>query len=166
MVRVAGMWRRLLAASVDGLLLAPVLVFLVWLAFKVTGVPLPSLSDVRFESLLEIFHEGGSLVYGLLGVGILILVLYGFLFVTTTGATPGLRLLRVRVINIFGESPEWWRVLLRCLGCLGSTLLLGLGLVWIGFDREKRGLHDWLAGTYVIRSTRDVEGPVSGPSKA
>jgi len=22
--------------------------------------------------------------------------------------------------------------------------------LWIGFDREKRALHDWVAGTYVV----------------
>jgi uncharacterized RDD family membrane protein YckC len=29
---------------------------------------------------------------------------------------------------------------------------LALGFLWIGFDREKRGLHDWLADTYVVRA--------------
>jgi uncharacterized RDD family membrane protein YckC len=28
---------------------------------------------------------------------------------------------------------------------------LFLGFLWIGFDSEKRGLHDWIAGTYVVR---------------
>ena len=28
---------------------------------------------------------------------------------------------------------------------------LFLGFLWIGFDSEKRGLQDWIAGTYVIR---------------
>ena len=29
---------------------------------------------------------------------------------------------------------------------------LGLGFIWIAFDSEKRGLHDWLAGTYVVKT--------------
>jgi uncharacterized RDD family membrane protein YckC len=24
--------------------------------------------------------------------------------------------------------------------------------LWIGFDREKRGLHDWIADTYVVKA--------------
>jgi uncharacterized RDD family membrane protein YckC len=24
--------------------------------------------------------------------------------------------------------------------------------LWMGFDSEKRGLQDWIAGTYVIRA--------------
>jgi uncharacterized RDD family membrane protein YckC len=27
-----------------------------------------------------------------------------------------------------------------------------LGFLWVGFDSEKRGLHDWIAGTYVIKA--------------
>ena len=50
------------------------------------------------------------------------------------------------------ERPEWWRAFLRGWAVLLGVALLGMGLLWIGFDREKRGLHDWLAGTYVIRS--------------
>ena len=26
-----------------------------------------------------------------------------------------------------------------------------LGFLWIAFDSEKRGWHDWLAGTYVVK---------------
>jgi uncharacterized RDD family membrane protein YckC len=28
---------------------------------------------------------------------------------------------------------------------------LGLGFLWIGFDSEKRGLQDWVSGTYVVK---------------
>jgi uncharacterized RDD family membrane protein YckC len=153
-VRVAGLWRRLLATAVDGLILSPLLLLLAWLAFRVTGLGLPVGRDLRPESILELFLEGGSLLYGLIGTGLVIVLLYGVLFMGTTGATPGLRLLRLRVINLYGDSPEWWRMALRCLGFLISVLLLGLGFLWIGFDREKRCLHDWLAGTYVIRCGR------------
>lgn len=150
-VFVAGFWRRLAAAVVDGLCLAPALAVADWLAFRVTGLKLPAVTELRFENVLELFLEGGSPVYGVLAVALMIGLLYLFLFIATTGATPGLRLLRLRVISVWGEAPEWWRVLLRCIGVVAGGLLLGLGWVWIGFDREKRALHDWLAGTYVIR---------------
>lgn len=153
-VRVAGFWRRTAAALVDGVCLTPAILLLGWLAFRVTGLRLPGASDVRLESLLELFLEGGGLAYGLLAMAVLIVLLYGFLFTVVTGATPGLRLLGLRVISVYGDFPEWWRVMLRCLGFVVAGLLLGLGLVWVGFDREKRGLHDWVAGTYVIRDKR------------
>jgi uncharacterized RDD family membrane protein YckC len=33
-----------------------------------------------------------------------------------------------------------------------SSLLLGLGFIWVGFDSRKQGWHDKLAGTVVIRA--------------
>jgi uncharacterized RDD family membrane protein YckC len=151
-VFVGGFWRRLAAGVVDGACLAPALLLLGWLASRVGGLTLPS--QLRFESLLELFLEGGGLFYSLLVVVVIIILVYGFLFTVTTGATPGLRLVGLRVINVYGEPPQWWRALLRGVGLLLGTGLLGLGLLWVGFDREKRGLHDWLAGTYVIRASR------------
>lgn len=149
-VRVAGLLRRMGAALVDALCLTPAIALLGWLAFRVTGVRAPA--ELRFESILELFLEGGSLFYGVLGMAVAIMLLYGFLFIVTTGATPGLRLLRLRVIDLYGDPPSWWRVVLRGLGLLVGVGLLGLGVLWVGFDREKRGLHDWIAGTYVIRA--------------
>jgi len=154
-VRVAGFWRRSVAAAIDAACIAPAILVLGWLAFRASGLRLPAATDIRVENMLELLLEGGSFVHSLLAMELAIVLLYGFLFTATTGATPGLRLLRLKVINVYGDAPEWWRVLLRCLGFLCGGLLLGLGLLWIGFDREKRGLHDWLAGTYVIRNDPD-----------
>ena len=64
----------------------------------------------------------------------------------------GKRLVGVRVVTWYGEPPTLVRSLVRTFGYLLSAALLWLGFIWIGFDREKRGLHDWIAGTYVVRS--------------
>jgi uncharacterized RDD family membrane protein YckC len=32
-----------------------------------------------------------------------------------------------------------------------SALILGIGYLMAGFDRNKQGLHDRIAGTYVIK---------------
>lgn len=154
-VFVAGFWRRFIAAVVDVIVVAPVLLFLSWLACKITGDSFPTLAGFRIESLLEIFLEGHSLHLSLLGMAVVILLLYDFVFTAIIGATPGLRLMKLQVINVYGESPpQWWRIMIRSWGCLASCIVLGLGVLWIGFDREKRGLHDWMAGTYVIRKTK------------
>ena len=149
-VHVAGLWHRLGAALIDALCLTPAILLLGWLAFRVTGIEAPA--ALRFETFLELFLEGGSMFYSVAAVAIIIALLYGFLFVAVTGATPGMRLLRLQVIDVYGGSPRWWRVVLRGLGLLVGVPILGLGLIWVGFDREKRGLHDWIAGTYVIRA--------------
>ena len=155
-VVVVGLWRRLTAALLDTIFLAPVLVGAGWLAFRVTEIPIAAGKALRPELILELVLWGGLPFYSVVAVAVGLTLLYGFLFTVISGFTPGLRLLRGQIINIYGNRPEWWRVLLRCLGLIVGLLLLGLGLLWIGFDRQKRGLHDWLAGTYVIRQPVDA----------
>jgi uncharacterized RDD family membrane protein YckC len=60
----------------------------------------------------------------------------------------------VRVIDLYGDQPSILRTAARTAAYLASLATLGLGFFWIGFDSEKRALHDWLAGTYVV-----VAGP-------
>lgn len=152
-VQVGGFWRRSLAAAVDALCLSPVLLIAGWFAFRMAGISVAGGPALRAEVVLELLLWGGLPVYAVLVLAIGLTQLYAFLFLAVAGHTPGLRLLRLRVINVYGERPEWWRVVLRCCGLLLGMGLLGLGLIWIGVDREKRGLHDWLAGTYVVRRT-------------
>ncbi|MCC6750964.1 MAG: RDD family protein [Deltaproteobacteria bacterium] len=151
-VFVAGFWRRVLAGSIDLICLSPALFAVGWLSVRVTGLKIPATALLRPETTLELLLFGGSAVYGLLALAAATVLMYQALFVATTGATPGQRLVGVRVVSVYGERSEWWRALARALGFLAAGLLLGLGLLWAGFDRERRGLHDWLAGTYVIRS--------------
>ena len=153
-VVVAGFWRRALAALVDCLIIAPVLAGLVWLAKQLTGYQLPTVSKVRFETVLEMVISGEGMFYSVVAMMLLLVVLYLALFLLISGATPGLKILKLRVINIYGQTPELWRVALRCVGFVLSCGLMGLGFLWIGFDREKRGLQDWVAGTYVIHQGR------------
>ncbi|MBW2731961.1 MAG: RDD family protein [Deltaproteobacteria bacterium] len=151
-VYVVGLWRRMAAAVIDLTLVAPVIAIAAFVVIKVAGGGLSTWRVLRPELLLELALQGGWAFYGSITLVLLLALLYGFVFISTVGSTPGLRWMRVRVINIYGDRPEWWRVLLRGVSGVVGLLLLGLGMLWIGFDREKRGLHDWIAGTYAIRS--------------
>ena len=151
-VFVAGMWRRIGAAIVDLLCLAPALLASGWIVLRIAGEQTPVGQLLRPEALLELFLGGDATVIGAVALAVVCGMLYAFLFISLTGSTLGLRLWRVRVINVYGGRPEWWRVFVRCWGFVIGLFAFGLGLLWIGFDREKRGLHDWLAGTYVIRN--------------
>jgi len=68
------------------------------------------------------------------------------------GRTLGMRVLKMRIIDVYGDPPSPGRCIVRCAGYLASVATLFLGFLWMGFDSEKRGLQDWLAGTYVIRA--------------
>ena len=123
-VRVAGFWRRSVAALVDLAILA------------LTAGPM-------FFEPLDILVWVAPL---LAMVG-----LYFILFIALSGRTPGQKLVGIRVINRAGGPPGPWRALLRLAGTALGLAPGGLGSLWMAFDREKRAFHDYLTGTYVVR---------------
>jgi uncharacterized RDD family membrane protein YckC len=150
--KVAGFFERALAGVVDGLIILPVFALLAWGGSAATGVRIPRARELTFDLIVGlVIEKNGPVVFWLVMLAILAF-LYCFIFTAARGQTPGKRLLGVRVVTWYGEPPSLARALLRTVGYLASTALLWLGFIWIGFDREKRGLHDWIAGTYVVRS--------------
>ncbi len=78
---------------------------------------------------------------------------YGVFFVGLNGATPGKIALGLKVVDAQGNVPGLVRALLREVpGKIISAVVLGLGFFWVAFDAEKRGWHDMIAGTHVIRA--------------
>jgi uncharacterized RDD family membrane protein YckC len=69
---------------------------------------------------------------------------------TTSGKTPGMVLLGVQVVGLDGGQVGTRRGVIRTLAFPLSFILLGLGFVGILFQRDRRALHDLIAGTAVI----------------
>jgi uncharacterized RDD family membrane protein YckC len=67
------------------------------------------------------------------------------------GQTLGQMVAKVKVIKNDGLPVDLRVATLRFLGYLGCILTLGIGFLWIFFDKKKQGLHDKLAETYVFR---------------
>jgi uncharacterized RDD family membrane protein YckC len=149
---VAGFWQRLAAALIDLAVLAPVMLLLTWLAAVITGIHLPVASHRGFDFWLDMLLAGEPALLGGFGLAVAIALIYLFLFQAMTGHTLGMRVLRVQVIDLYGDSPSILRSAARTAAYLASVATLGLGFFWIGFDSEKRALHDWLAGTYVVKA--------------
>ena len=87
----------------------------------------------------------------LLGSGwILIVGTYFVLFWSTTGQTPGMRLLRIRVQGPTGDPPSIARSLVRLVGLLLAIVPMFAGFIPVLFTERRRGLPDFLAGTVVL----------------
>lgn len=70
-------------------------------------------------------------------------------------ATPGKMLLSLRIQDATtGAGLTWGQSVGRYLGYFLATLPLGLGLIWVGFDKKKQGWHDKLAHTVVVKYAR------------
>ena len=153
-VHVVGFWKRLAAAAVDLAIVIPASLLITLIASKVAGVHLPpsnlKLLDVDMWIDLVLATDP-ALVMGmvmLLAIGMIYLLVFQIL----VGRTLGMRLLKIKIIDVYGDRPSPGRCVARCAGYLASVATLFLGFLWMGFDSEKRGLQDWIAGTYVIRA--------------
>lgn len=106
--------------------------------------------------ILSLFHVESQLKDVLLVIGTVIYVLwtiaYFVVFWSTTGETPGDRMMRCRVVAVGGERIKPRRALLRCIGLLLSAIPLFAGYLLILFDGRRRAFHDRLARTVVIES--------------
>jgi len=71
-------------------------------------------------------------------------------------ATPGKMATKLTIVDArTGGSISLGQAILRYAGYVISSLPLGLGYIWVGFDKRKQGWHDKLANTVVIRNTAD-----------
>lgn len=150
-VTAAGLWRRVGAAMIDLAIIVPVAIALIALAATVADIHPPPSRVHGLDFWLDLLLVSDPAMMSAIVILIAVAALYAYVFQATIGQTVGMRVLGLRVIDVYGERPSLPRIGARIGGYLLGVLTLGLGFLWIGFDAEKRGLHDWLAGTYVIR---------------
>lgn len=133
-----GLLRRLAAIFYDGLLLAA-LWFVVSAAFLAASGGRLSSPD-RPLWLLYTFRAG------------LLLTTYLFFasFWTHGGQTLGMRAWRLKLVDQDGGPVSWVQATVRFATALLSLAALGLGLLWVLVDREKRAWHDHLSGTHLV----------------
>ena len=73
-------------------------------------------------------------------------------FWKTKQATPGKMVISAKIVDAgSGKAPGTGQLIGRYLAYYVSSIPLGLGFLWVAFDRKKQGWHDKLAGTVVVR---------------
>jgi len=123
------------------------------LGVDVTLVTLAVLVATAFASLvasLVVDLRPAWLVATLAGAGwYLATGAYLVFFWTITGQSIGMRLMSLRVVGPHGDPPSVGRSLVRLAGLVLAIIPLFAGFLPIAFDRRRRGLQDFLAGTAV-----------------
>ena len=149
-VRAASFPRRLLAAIIDAVLVLVVATAVTAGAALVLGVSFPRAKELGPDLLLAGLLDRNPMALGAAGLFLGIGALYHIYFGGITGQTVGKRLMHLRVIGSRGTPPGPVGGIIRFVTLVLSVLPAGLGWLWCLFDRERRALHDHLAGTYVI----------------
>jgi uncharacterized RDD family membrane protein YckC len=92
----------------------------------------------------------------LIGVSILVQLTvsacYEGFFVAKLGATPGKMVIGTKVVCADGSPVSLGRAFGRYFAKILSSLILCIGFILIGFDSQKRGLHDLICDTRVVKS--------------
>jgi uncharacterized RDD family membrane protein YckC len=132
----------------------PTALLITLIVSKISGVRLPSsnLSPLDIDLWIDLVLATDPAIVMALVLLFAIGLTYLFVFHLVLGRTLGMRLLKIRVIDVYGEPPSPARCAVRCAGYLASVATLFLGFLWMGFDSEKRGLQVWIAVTYVVRA--------------
>ena len=131
----APLWRRLVAATYDLLLLTGL-----WLAATFSAWAISHLLGAE-GALPPTFMRA-----------YLFAITFGFYgwFWTHGGQTLGMRAWRVQVRGIDGQNVNWSSAMLRFTVAIPSWGLAGLGMLWCLIDRRGRSWHDLAAGTEVV----------------
>lgn len=143
----ASFWKRLIAAVIDGLILS--------VAFSLFFSMLSANGGVSFNFFLGspfLTYSGGENLAGnLLRIGLSLT--YYVLLTWQSGSTLGKRLMKIKVVAENGNKATFTTVLLReVVGKFVSTIVIGIGYLWVLFDAKKQGWHDKIAKTIVVAS--------------
>lgn len=141
-VSYAGFWVRLAAYCIDSVIVFAGLLFV---RLFISGI----------TAALEGTALGGNVLFQYTLKDILLYVfhvLYFILCTYLTGTTLGKRAMNLRVVSVDeGQRLSLLDVVYReTVGRFLCSLSIGIGYIIVGFDREKRGIHDMLCDTRVI----------------
>jgi len=133
----AGFLRRAIAFMIDCFFIGFLYTILAF--FGVLGVYLSKGEAASASSLMAPF----------LSIGFVLYIGYFTFFHARLGQTPGKRLIRIKVVDKNGNLLSHWTALLRSFAYLFSSMFFCAGFLIAIFGKKKRGLHDFLVGSYV-----------------
>ena len=134
--RYGGFWIRVVAALIDGIVLS--------IAFAVigavSGLDVFSSDPENFDFRAFILQVAINWLYEALQTS------------SERGATLGKMAVGLRIVTEQGARVSFLRASGRYFAKYVSALILGIGFLMVAFTDRKRGLHDMIAGTLVIKT--------------
>jgi len=144
-LQAAPMSRRLLAATIDSLLVITAFAGFAYIFFRITAIVPP-------------LQQGAGISVGLIA---LLWIAYQYFLIVHAGTTPGLKLAHLRLSRFDGTTVprkiRRWRVLASVL----SGLSLALGYAWCFLDEDRLCWHDRITRTYMAPRPPKPDSPSS-----
>lgn len=153
MIKQAGFWIRVLATIIDGIIL---------------GILLKILSFILFGSLVSEPGTSGDFISVLMGgirnfiLNVLVSMCYETILIGYNGQTIGKLITRIKVVNVDGSAITYSKSFARFWSKSLSALSFCIGYLLIAFRKDKRGLHDLIVDTKVVKLSGTV--PIQGQS--
>lgn len=152
---IAPLGRRALAMGIDLIL---ILILLVPIFFVVTLTCMPDwFIHMVVTSVVHPYTPAdepplqGKIIESL--IYLLALISYMAGFHAVHGQTPAKALLRLRVVDQYGNKPRFIKLLLRAMVLfLSLNIYLSPFLFYAFFNPQRRTFHDFVAGTYVVKA--------------
>lgn len=157
----AGFWIRFVAFVVDSIVVSLIITPIAALVIEKPGFADAISAVLASGDLLDMLIAlaiqlqpanalDALLNIGLPAAGVILFWIY-------KSATPGKMATSTRIVDAAtGAQPTKGQCVIRYLGYFVSIFGLGLGFLWVAFDKRKQGWHDKLAGTVVVRAPRDA----------
>lgn len=137
----AGFWRRGVALAVDTLWMGSLILGLLYI--------FDPLTEQELQALLtqdDLPLDWTSMIINHLVPAVLVIILWH-----RYAATPGKWLIDCKIVDATtGMSPTLTQAFIRYLAYIPAALPLGLGFLWILWDKRRQGWHDKIANTVVI----------------
>ena len=140
----AGFWIWLGASLIDGVILSIVGIVVIIIAAIIVFALVQGAAAADYE--VSGFYILGFYLLWLLPNG-----LYYTLVVGIWGTTLGKRALGLYVIRMDDSKVGIGRAFARYMSYFISVLTIGIGFLMIAFRRDKRGLHDLICDTQVVK---------------
>ncbi len=144
-----GFWARFLAMIIDSLWLTLIMAVVIIAFF---GQDFMAATMMTPESSAEMAAATGAGAAGGLLVQLLLPALLVVAFWIYKSATPGKMVISAEIVDARSlGKPSTGQLIVRYIGYYISSFILGLGFLWVAFDKRKQGWHDKIAGTLVVK---------------
>jgi uncharacterized RDD family membrane protein YckC len=144
-----GFWIRLVSYIIDALILAVPMTLIRILVYGLFGIPFAN--TFTGDAAFVMQNQGVIALTNLIQLAVA-LAYYAW-FTVNKGATPGKLVLGLRVVGEDCMTIGWGRAIGRYFAYVVSFCAVLVGFIMVGVHPKKRGLHDLICGTYVVKTT-------------